>query len=549
MRKGTRWLLSLGLTLGLTLTPLAAFAEEAVPVAPAAGTDTPAIHTTTAAEAVSQLGVLRGDGQGVTDGYLSKTTTRLQAAILMLRLVGKEQEALSYKGMDSFKDANAAGKTSQPVLAYLKSHPEFGWGGTGTGKFDPNAAITSQQLYKVMLESLKYRSGTDFEYKDSLTFASSKGLNRAAEATPFTNRDLAVALTETLQAMPKAASHSLLHELVEMKVVAADKAAILDGQRVDIHKLADGSSYLTDGKGISLYLFTKDMADLSTCQGTCLTNWPVFYSEQLLLSDGLDGKKFGVFTRTDGAKQLTYEGWPLYYFIKDAKAGDTNGEGANNVWFLIKQPFYSVALGTEAKLGNYLVDSKGVSLYYFDNDPSGKSVCSGDCLVKWPVFHANSISVPKGLESKDFGEIIRDDGTKQTTYKGYPLYYFVNDAKRGDLLGQGLGKVWFVVNPATFAGTTVGNAAPPEPAAVTKVIIEMKDYSFTPTELTVKAGTTIEFINRDDMKHNAVAVDGSFETPLLDKGKSATIKLDKPGVYEYFCEPHKNFMKAKIIVQ
>jgi predicted lipoprotein with Yx(FWY)xxD motif len=526
--------------------PLAAFAEEAVPVA---GTDTTAIHTTTAAEAVSKLGVLRGDGQGVTDDYLSKTTTRLQAAILLLRLVGKEQEALSFMGMDSFTDASAAGKASQPVLAYLMSHPEYGWGGTGTGKFEPNAPITSQQLYKVMLESLKYRSGTDFEYKDTLTFASSKGLNRVAEATPFTNRDLAVALTETLQAMPKAASHSLLHELVELKVVASDKASLLDGQRIEIHKLADGSSYLTDGNGMSLYLFTKDMADLSTCQGTCLTNWPVFYSDQLLLSNGLNGKEFGVFTRSDGAKQLTYEGWPLYYFIKDGKAGDTNGEGASNVWFLIKQPFYTVALGTDAKLGNYLVDSNGVSLYYFDKDPSGKSVCTGDCLVKWPAFHADTLTIPKGLKTEDFGEITRDDGTKQTTFKGYPLYYFFQDASRGDLKGQGLGDVWFVVNPATFAGTTVGKAAPAEPAVPAKVIIEMKDYSFTPTELTVKAGTTIEFINRDDMQHNAVAVDGSFKTVLLDKGKSATIKLDKPGVYEYYCEPHKAFMKAKIIVQ
>ncbi len=78
--------------------------------------------------------------------------------------------------------------------------------------------------------------------------------------------------------------------------------------------------------------------------------------------------------------------------------------------------------------------------------------------------------------------------------------------------------------------------------------IEIKDYSFGPT-LTVKAGTTIEFINRDDMKHNAVAEDGSFKTELLDMGQSATIKLDKPGTYDYYCEPHKSFMKGKIIVQ
>jgi predicted lipoprotein with Yx(FWY)xxD motif len=544
MIKGRRWALSFVLALGMALMPLSALAEGVQPVVAGAA---PTVQTTTAADAITQLGVLRGDGQGVTNEYLSKTTTRLQAAILQLRLIGKEQEAQGFTGMDSFKDAGKAGKANQPILAYLKSHPKYGWSGTGTGEFQPNALITSQQLYKVMLESLRFRSGTDFAYKDTLMFAASHGLSRAAAASPFTNRDLAVALTETLQAIPKEAKNSLLQELVGQKVVTSDKSKLLEGHRIDVRKSVDGAMYLTDGKGMALYLYTKDMADLSTCQGACLTNWPVFYSEQLLLPDNLPAKDFGVSVRTDGAKQLTYQGWPLYYFIKDTKAGETNGEGANNVWFLIKQPFYTVGLGTDAKLGNYLVDSQGVSLYYFDKDPSGSSVCTGDCLVKWPAFHADSIVIPKGLKAEDFGEITRSDGAKQTTFKGYPLYYFFQDTKRGDLKGQSLGNVWFVVNPATFTGTTVGKAAPiPAPA---KVTIEIKDYSFTPTVLTVKAGTTIEFINRDDMMHNAVAVDGSFKIDLLGKGQSATIKLDKPGTYEYYCEPHKDFMKGKIIVQ
>jgi plastocyanin len=193
-----------------------------------------------------------------------------------------------------------------------------------------------------------------------------------------------------------------------------------------------------------------------------------------------------------------------------------------------------------------LVDSQGVTLYYFDKDPSGSSVCTGDCLTKWPIFYKDSIVIPKGLKKEDFGEIKRSDGSKQTTFKGYPLYYFFQDAKRGDLKGQSVGNVWFIVNPTTFTGTTVGKAAPP---ISSKVTIEIKDYSFTPTVLTVKAGTTIEFINRDDMAHNAVAVDGSFKIDLLNKGQSATIKLDKPGTFEYYCEPHKDFMKGKIIVE
>lgn len=508
-----------------------------------------AIVAMTSAEAVARLGVLKGDGEGVTDAYLGKRTTRLQSALLMLRLIGKEQEASSYAGAETFADANQAGKASQPVLAYLKAHPEYGWSGTGTGSFDPLSTVTAQQFYKVMLEALGYRSGTDFAYKDTLSFASTLGLSRAANVSSFTNRELAAALTETLQAKMKGAESTLLNVLIERKAIAGEHAKLLDGQRIDISRTAEGATYLTDGKGMALYLFTKDMADRSACQDACLKNWPVFYSDQLLLADGLDVKDFGSFTRTEGTKQLTYKGWPLYYFVKDAKSGDVSGEGVGEVWFLIKQPFYSIGLGTDTKLGNYLVDSAGVSLYYFDKDPAGSSVCSGECLDKWPAFYAESIVVPKGLQAEDFGQITRADGKKQTTFKGYPLYYYFQDAKRGDLKGQSLGEAWFVVNPAKFAGTTAGKATPTQTPVGEKVTIEMKEYSFTPTELTVKAGTTIEFINRDDMKHNAVAVDGSFKTELLEKGQSATIKLDKPGVYEYFCEPHKSFMKGKIIVE
>jgi hypothetical protein len=173
MIKGRRWALSFVLALGMALMPLSALAEGVQPVVAGAA---PTVQTTTAADAITQLGVLRGDGQGVTNEYLSKTTTRLQAAILQLRLIGKEQEAQGFTGMDSFKDAGKAGKANQPILAYLKSHPEYGWSGTGTGEFQPNALITSQQLYKVMLESLRFRSGTDFAYKDTLMFAASHGL-------------------------------------------------------------------------------------------------------------------------------------------------------------------------------------------------------------------------------------------------------------------------------------------------------------------------------------------------------------------------------------
>ncbi|MDR6998642.1 beta-propeller fold lactonase family protein [Neobacillus niacini] len=98
------------------------------------------------------------------------------------------------------------------------------------------------------------------------------------------------------------------------------------------------------------------------------------------------------------------------------------------------------------KVGKYLADSKGMTLYYFTKDEPGVSNCTGKCLEIWPPFHADNVKAPSGFHRDDFGTIIRGDGQKQTTYKGYPLYYFNKDQKPGDVNGQGVNNVWFVLN-------------------------------------------------------------------------------------------------------
>jgi predicted lipoprotein with Yx(FWY)xxD motif len=106
-----------------------------------------------------------------------------------------------------------------------------------------------------------------------------------------------------------------------------------------------------------------------------------------------------------------------------------------------------MGMSGKVELGSYLVDEKGMTLYIFKKDSPGKSVCSGPCLEKWPVFLAENLQVRCGMRAKNFTTITRDDGRKQTTYKGMPLYYFSGDAKPGDANGQGLNDVWFVASP------------------------------------------------------------------------------------------------------
>jgi len=109
----------------------------------------------------------------------------------------------------------------------------------------------------------------------------------------------------------------------------------------------------------------------------------------------------------------------------------------------------TLTVKTKEKIGTYLVDDRGMTLYLFKKDAQGKSVCgaANGCLQKWPAFFADAVDPKAGIDEAAVGTITRDDGTKQTTYKGQPLYYYFNDKDGNDVYGQGVGNVWFVVAP------------------------------------------------------------------------------------------------------
>ncbi len=98
--------------------------------------------------------------------------------------------------------------------------------------------------------------------------------------------------------------------------------------------------YLTNGTGWTLYLFKADKPNngTSACYDKCAKVWPPFYVANLRLSPGLNASSFATITRTDGTKQLTYNGYPLYYFAPDKKAGDTKGQGVGKVWYAYSLP-------------------------------------------------------------------------------------------------------------------------------------------------------------------------------------------------------------------
>ncbi len=110
---------------------------------------------------------------------------------------------------------------------------------------------------------------------------------------------------------------------------------------------------------------------------------------------------------------------------------------------------YTVKTTASKFLGTYLVNQSGFTLYYFQNDSEAlyNSTCYGECAKLWHPFYASDISVPEDLNTVDFGKITRADGSKQTTFKGWPLYLYSKDKFPGDTNGNDVDDVWHIINP------------------------------------------------------------------------------------------------------
>ncbi len=115
----------------------------------------------------------------------------------------------------------------------------------------------------------------------------------------------------------------------------ASQAPAAGGELVTVVE-SDHGQILADGEGRTLYLFTPDTEGDSTCYDQCATNWPPLLAEgEITVGAGLDAADFSTTERTDGGMQVKIGEWPLYYFANDAAAGDTNGQGINDVWYVV----------------------------------------------------------------------------------------------------------------------------------------------------------------------------------------------------------------------
>ena len=114
-------------------------------------------------------------------------------------------------------------------------------------------------------------------------------------------------------------------------------------------------------------------------------------------------------------------------------------------------PASGASLATaETSLGTIVVDGEGMTVYQFDADTQGgdASSCSGQCAENWPAVPGGDAAPELDGVTGEVGTITGVDGEPQLTLGGWPLYYFVGDEAPGDVNGQGVSDVWWVLTPA-----------------------------------------------------------------------------------------------------
>jgi predicted lipoprotein with Yx(FWY)xxD motif len=249
---------------------------------------------------------------------------------------------------------------------------------------------------------------------------------------------------------------------------AATMPPVAEAATVSVGETTLGKILVGD-KGMTLYMFTKDQNGESACYDNCAVAWPpLLVTGDPVAGEGVDAALLSVTTRTDGAKQVRYNGMPLYYYAKDMAAGDVIGQDVGQAWYVIAPDGKvigaemaaapataapaaapaTVSVG-ETALGKILVDDKGLTLYMFTKDQNGESACYDKCAVAWPPLLVTGDPVAgEGVDASLLSVTTRTDGTKQVRYNGMPLYYYLEDVAAGDVIGQDIGQAWYVIAPS-----------------------------------------------------------------------------------------------------
>jgi predicted lipoprotein with Yx(FWY)xxD motif len=278
----------------------------------------------------------------------------------------------------------------------------------------------------------------------------------------------------------------------------AANAALAQGAAGAVTVTSQQTAYgnaLFTADGFALYMLSYDTVGTrttpaqSSCTGKCAGAWPPLLAPgpgAVRAAGGVTAAGLGTIQRADGSYQVTYYGWPLYGFVGDKSAGQTNGENVaafNGLWHLLTlagQPEAGTAtvmlesspegqvLATPTAFSTYR------SLYDLTTDPPNASTCFDGCArFWWPLLTAGQPIAGSGVDAGALGTIKRPDGTLQVTYFGVPVYLFAFDLGAGatsglingeDNVDQFANGIWYLMSPngsSAPAPVTVGSTSSP----------------------------------------------------------------------------------------
>ncbi len=241
---------------------------------------------------------------------------------------------------------------------------------------------------------------------------------------------------------------------------------------------------LGTASGRTLYVFVDDLLTKapSACTGDCAHDWvPMPAGRRITVRTGVSGR-VGTIERSDGERQLTMDGRPLYLFSGDRAPGDIRGNGVGNLWWAmtpsgLTATSYPLTFSTygaaqpttltvvQTRFGPVVANDRGQVLYTYADDTATTSACTADwCLVDWPPLQSPGAPTKSPSIGAPVGVISGAGRTTQVTLDGHPLYTFAGDLHPGDVRGQGIGGDWFLISPNGLSVTSGDRVTSPTSA-------------------------------------------------------------------------------------
>jgi predicted lipoprotein with Yx(FWY)xxD motif len=152
--------------------------------------------------------------------------------------------------------------------------------------------------------------------------------NQSAETEGASSAPVAPGAASDAASQPAEPATSAPSDTATSQATGGGPATVTTGEA------APYGAVLTDGTGMTLYVFFEDGEGQSMCYDACAENWPPLLTDGDPAAEGdANGRLLGTLRRDDGTTQVTYDGQPLYLYAGDSEPGDVRGFGSGNVWY------------------------------------------------------------------------------------------------------------------------------------------------------------------------------------------------------------------------